>query len=136
MMNYAGGRVAEWSARRTRNPAVPGSSRPALATCWICSSATLLNSLSLVYNQVTRRPILADKTTQFSSQNLYMKSSLIPSGTKRSCFVHRPTSSLRFPVMLPIHVDLFAPRNFGPFIVFNFSKDDRNTQEKLEAMGR
>ena len=102
----------------------------------VCSSATLLNSLSLVYNQVTRRPILADKTTQFPSQNLYMKNSLIPSGTKRSCFVHRPTSSLRFPVMLPIHVDLFAPRNFGPFIVFNFSKDDRNTQEKLEAMGR
>ena len=27
--------MAEWSARRTRNPAVPGSS-PALATCWIC----------------------------------------------------------------------------------------------------
>ena len=31
----SGGSVAEWSARRTRNPAVPGSS-PALATCWIC----------------------------------------------------------------------------------------------------
>ena len=30
------GSVAEWSARRTRNPAVPGSS-PALATCWICA---------------------------------------------------------------------------------------------------
>ena len=29
-----GGRVAEWSARRTRNPAVLGSS-PALATFWI-----------------------------------------------------------------------------------------------------
>ena len=28
--------VAEWSARRTSNPAVLGSS-PALATCWICS---------------------------------------------------------------------------------------------------
>ena len=27
-----GGSVAEWSARRTRNPAIPGSS-PALATC-------------------------------------------------------------------------------------------------------
>ena len=65
MMNYAGGRVAEWSARRTRNPAVPGSS-PALATCWICSSATLLNSLSLVYNKVTRRQILADKTNFFT----------------------------------------------------------------------
>ena len=26
----------EWSARRTRNPVVPGSS-PALDTCWICS---------------------------------------------------------------------------------------------------
>ena len=32
--NY-GGSVAEWSARRTRNPAVPGSS-PVVATCWIC----------------------------------------------------------------------------------------------------
>ena len=31
-----GGNVAEWLARRTCNPAVPGSS-PALATCWICS---------------------------------------------------------------------------------------------------
>ena len=30
------GSVAVWSARRTCNPAVPGSS-PALATCWICS---------------------------------------------------------------------------------------------------
>ena len=30
------GSVAEWSARRTRNPVVPGSS-PALDTCWICS---------------------------------------------------------------------------------------------------
>ena len=28
--------MAEWSARWTSNPAVPGSS-PALATCWICS---------------------------------------------------------------------------------------------------
>ena len=30
-----GGSVAEWSARRTRNPVVPGSS-PALTTSWIC----------------------------------------------------------------------------------------------------
>ena len=28
--------MAEWSARRTRNPAVPGSS-PALINRWICS---------------------------------------------------------------------------------------------------
>ena len=28
--------VAEWSARRTRNPVVPGPS-PALVICWICS---------------------------------------------------------------------------------------------------
>ena len=28
--------MAEWSARRTRNPVVLGSS-PALDTCWICS---------------------------------------------------------------------------------------------------
>ena len=33
------GSVAEWSARRTRNPAVPGSS-PALATCWICARSS------------------------------------------------------------------------------------------------
>ena len=33
------GSVAEWSARRTRNPVVPGSS-PALATCWICSRSS------------------------------------------------------------------------------------------------
>ena len=43
MMNYAEGSVTEWSARWTRNSAVPGSSL-ALATCWICSSATLVNS--------------------------------------------------------------------------------------------
>ena len=43
MMTYAEGSVAEWSARWTRNSAVPGSSL-ALATCWICSSATLVNS--------------------------------------------------------------------------------------------
>ena len=29
-----GGSVADWSARWTRNPSVPGSSPP-LATCWI-----------------------------------------------------------------------------------------------------
>ena len=34
-----GGRVAKWSARRTRNPAVAGSS-PALATCWICARSS------------------------------------------------------------------------------------------------
>ena len=34
-LKLGGGSVAECSARRTRNPAVPGSS-PALATCWIC----------------------------------------------------------------------------------------------------
>ena len=33
---HRGGSVAEWSARRTCNPAVQGSS-PALATCWICA---------------------------------------------------------------------------------------------------
>ena len=42
-----GGSVAEWWARWTSNPAVPGSS-PALATCWICSrdksSSTLVKS--------------------------------------------------------------------------------------------
>ena len=32
--------IAEWSASRTRNPAVPGSS-PALTTCWICSRVVL-----------------------------------------------------------------------------------------------
>ena len=36
MPGFIGGSVAEWSARRTRNPAVPGSS-PALATCCICA---------------------------------------------------------------------------------------------------
>ena len=52
ILYVTGGSVAEWSARRTRNPAVPGSI-PALAICWICSrcscpelksSATLVNS--------------------------------------------------------------------------------------------
>ena len=35
--DLSGGSVAEWSARWTRNPAVPGSSPGALATCWIFS---------------------------------------------------------------------------------------------------
>ena len=39
-----GGSVAEWSARRTPNPAVLGSS-PALATCWICSPASRVQIL-------------------------------------------------------------------------------------------
>ena len=41
---YWGGSVAEWSARRTRNPAVPGSS-PAMATCWICSRSSRVQIL-------------------------------------------------------------------------------------------
>ena len=40
----AGGSVAEWSARRTRNPAVPGSS-PTLATCWICTRSSQVQIL-------------------------------------------------------------------------------------------
>ena len=39
-----GDSVAEWSARRTRNPAVPGSS-PALATCWICARSSRVQIL-------------------------------------------------------------------------------------------
>ena len=39
-----GGRVAEWSARRTRNPAAPDSS-PALATCWICPRSSRVQIL-------------------------------------------------------------------------------------------
>ena len=41
---FEGGSVAEWSARRTRNPAVPGSS-PAMGTCWICSRSSLVQIL-------------------------------------------------------------------------------------------
>ena len=37
--------MAEWSARRTRNPVVPGSS-PVLATCWICSWSSRAQILS------------------------------------------------------------------------------------------
>ena len=36
--------MAEWSAHRTRSPAVPGSS-PALATCWICSRSSRVQIL-------------------------------------------------------------------------------------------
>ena len=39
-----GGSVTEWSARRTLNPVVPGSS-PALATCWICSRSSRVQIL-------------------------------------------------------------------------------------------
>ena len=38
------GSVTEWSERRTRNPAVPGSS-PALATCWICTRSSWVQIL-------------------------------------------------------------------------------------------
>ena len=41
---HQGGSVAEWSARRTSNPAVPGSS-PALATCWICARSSRVQIL-------------------------------------------------------------------------------------------
>ena len=41
-----GDSVAEWSARRTRNPAVLGSS-PALATSWICSRSYRVQILGL-----------------------------------------------------------------------------------------
>ena len=37
--NLQGGSVAEWSSRRTRNPAVLGST-PAMATCWLCSRSS------------------------------------------------------------------------------------------------
>ena len=39
-----GGSVAEWSARRTRYLAVPGSS-PALATRWICARSSRVQIL-------------------------------------------------------------------------------------------
>ena len=41
---FEGGSVAEWSARRTRNPAVPGLS-PAMTTCWICSRSSRVQIL-------------------------------------------------------------------------------------------
>ena len=44
MMNYAGGSVAEWSARRARNPAVSGSSL-ALATCWLTKQHKFLHRI-------------------------------------------------------------------------------------------
>ena len=40
--------MAEWSVRRTRNPAVPGSS-PALATCWICALSSRVQILVPLY---------------------------------------------------------------------------------------
>ena len=40
----AGSSVAECSARRTRNPAVPGLST-ALATCWICARSSRVQFL-------------------------------------------------------------------------------------------
>ena len=43
-VSFRGGGVAEGSARRTRNPAVPGS-RPALATYWICSRSSRVQIL-------------------------------------------------------------------------------------------
>ena len=41
--------MARWSARRTRNPAVSGSS-PALATCWICSLSSRVQIFGLACN--------------------------------------------------------------------------------------
>ena len=46
------GNVAEWSAPRTRNPAVPGSS-PALATCWICARSFRVQILGHACKQPT-----------------------------------------------------------------------------------
>ena len=44
--------VAEWSARRTRNPTVPGQTH-ALATCWICSRSSRVEILGHAYKQPT-----------------------------------------------------------------------------------
>ena len=41
--------MAEWSARRTRNPAVLGLS-PALATYWICSRSSRVEILAHAVN--------------------------------------------------------------------------------------
>ena len=49
-----GGSVAEWSARRTCNPAVPGSSL-ALATCWICARSSQVQILGHACKQPTGR---------------------------------------------------------------------------------
>ena len=43
-LSVSRGSVAEWSARRTCNPTVPGSS-PALATCWICARSSRVQIL-------------------------------------------------------------------------------------------
>ena len=43
-VKYNPSSVAEWSVRRTRIPAVPGSS-PALATCSICSRSSRVQIL-------------------------------------------------------------------------------------------
>ena len=48
VVKFNGGSVAEWSARQTRNLAVPGSS-PALATCWICSRSSRVQILDHAY---------------------------------------------------------------------------------------
>ena len=52
--NRQRGRVVtdHWSARRTRNLVVPGSS-PALATCWICSRSSRVQILGPACRQPT-----------------------------------------------------------------------------------
>ena len=44
LATWEGGSVTEWSERRTRNPAAPGSS-PALATCWISTPSSWVQIL-------------------------------------------------------------------------------------------
>ena len=51
-LKIGGGSVAEWSACRTRNPAVLGSS-PALATCWICARSSRVQILDHACKQPT-----------------------------------------------------------------------------------
>ena len=47
-----GDSVAEWSVRRTRNPAAPGSS-PALATYWICCRSSQVQILGYACKKPT-----------------------------------------------------------------------------------
>ena len=65
--------MAEWSARRTRNPALPGSS-PALAGSWICSRSSRVQILSFYYKQAFT---LFDLLSKFGRPELKIKKTFI-----------------------------------------------------------
>ena len=82
-------RVAEWTARRTRNSAVPGPC-PALATCWICSRLSGVQNLGHTYTQCLRLLRQSHKIVPFCIVDIYIspRLPLCTSTPSLKCFLY------------------------------------------------